>query len=66
MQISVKFSKPCQELSGESKMHLVLNSAMLKVAVIRGLFGKFVEFGHKIFKYIHNRFIFFLNITGGH
>ena len=32
---------------------------------IRGLFGKFVEFGHKTFKYLYNPFIF-LNITGGH
>ena len=33
---------------------------------LRGLFGKFVEFGHKMFKYLYNSFIFFLNITGGH
>ena len=33
---------------------------------IRGLFGKFVEFGHKMFKYLYNPYIFFLNITGGH
>ena len=32
---------------------------------IRGLFVKFVEIGHKMFKYLYNPFIF-LNITGGH
>ena len=32
---------------------------------IRGLFGKFVEFGHKMFKYRYTPFIF-SNITGGH
>ena len=35
------------------------------VLLIRGLFGKFVEFGHKMFKYLYNPFIF-LNITDGH
>ena len=25
---------------------------------IRGLFGKFVEFGYKMFKYLYNPFIF--------
>ena len=34
-------------------------------AFLRGLFGKFVEFGHKILIYLYNPFIF-LNITGGH
>ena len=33
--------------------------------LIRGLFAKFVDFGHKMFKYLYNPFIF-LNITGGH
>ena len=32
---------------------------------IRGLFGKFVEFGHKFFIYGYNPFIF-SDITGGH
>ena len=36
-----------------------------KYAGVRGLFGKFVEFCHKMFKYLYNPFIF-LNITGGH
>ena len=35
------------------------------VLAVRGLFGKFVEFGHKMFKYLYDSFIF-LNITGGH
>ena len=34
-------------------------------AYVLGLFGKFVEFGHKMFKYLYNPFIL-LNITGGH
>ena len=33
--------------------------------IVRGLFGKFVEFGHKIFKYQYNSFILW-NLTGGH
>ena len=32
---------------------------------LRGLFGKFVEFGHKIFKYQYNPFILW-NLKGGH
>ena len=31
---------------------------VLKISPIRGLFGKFVEFGHKMFKYRYTPFIF--------
>ena len=28
---------------------------------VRGLFGKFVEFGHKMFKYLYSPFIFLIS-----
>ena len=34
-------------------------------SILPGLFSKFVEFGHKMFKYLYNPFIFG-NMTGGH
>ena len=40
-------------------------SKLIEPKLIRGLFGKFVEFGYKTFIYLYNPFIF-LNITGGH
>ena len=38
---------------------------LLQLEYIWGLFGKFVEFGHKMFKYRYTPFIFW-NITGGY
>ena len=49
--------------SAELKIkEIVRNSILMKQThKIRGLFVKFVEFGHKIFKYRYNPFIFLIS-----
>ena len=48
-----------------SQMGHRLTKGTLQHLALRGLFGKFVEFGHKLFKYRYTPFMFWYT-TGGH
>ena len=54
-------------LVSDNKLNNFMQTSLqqMHTTYVRGLFGKFVEFGNKIFKYKYNPFILW-NLTDGH